>query len=162
MQSLSSAKEAIKAELAHVRQGAEYYQSLASALEEALAKLESVESDGGETAKPRGRKRATAKKAAKRGRPVGRPSKSASEKLPPTGMDFWLKLISDEPKSASDILNAAVSELGLQQPNGDQMKKLSQRQTYALNTLVKENKIADSGARRSRRFFVRSMSDTRH
>lgn len=161
MQSLSSAKEAIKAELAHVRQGAEYYQSLASALEEALAKLESVEAEGTEASRPHGRKRATAKKAAKRGRPVGRPSKSSEERLPPTGMDFWLKLISDEPKSASDILNAAISELGIQ-PNDDQMKKLSQRQTYALNTLVKENKIADSGARRTRRFFVRSMSDTRH
>jgi hypothetical protein len=161
MQSLSSAKEAIKAELAHVRQGAEYYQSLASALEEALAKLESVEAEGTDTAKPRGRKRAAAKKAAKRGRPAGRPSKSTEDRLPPTGMDFWLKLISDEPKSAGDILKAAVSELGIE-PNQDQMKKLSQRQTYALNTLVKENKIADSGARRTRRFFVRSMSDTRH
>jgi hypothetical protein len=161
MQSLSSAKEAIKAELAHVRQGAEYYQSLASALEEALAKLESVEADGAENIKPRGRKRGAVKKVAKRGRPAGRPSKSSGEKLPPTGMEFWLKLISDEPKSAGDILNAAVSELGIE-PNDDQMKKLSQRQTYALNTLVKENKIADSGARRTRRFFVRGMSDTRH
>ena len=160
MQSLSSAKEAIKAELAHVRQGAEYYQSLASALEEALAKLESVESEGTEPTR-RGRKPGTARKAAKRGRPAGRPAKSSGEKLPTTGMDFWLKLISDEPKSASDILHAAVSELGIE-PTGDQMKKLSQRQTYALNTLVKENKIADSGARRTRRFFVRSMSDTRH
>ncbi|HEX7647690.1 MAG TPA: hypothetical protein VF450_09825, partial [Noviherbaspirillum sp.] len=112
MQSLSSAKEAIKAELAHVRQGAEYYQSLASALEEALAKLESVETEGAENIKPRGRKPGAAKKAAKRGRPAGRTSKSSGDKLPPTGMEFWLKLISDEPKSAGDILNAAVSELG--------------------------------------------------
>lgn len=76
-------------------------------------------------------------------------------------MDFWLKLISDEPKSASDILHAAVSELGID-PNDEQLKKLSQRQTYALNTLVKESKIADSGARRTRRFFLRGMSDVRH
>lgn len=164
MQSLASAKEALKAELAHVRQGAEYYQSLASALEEALAKLESVDSEEVEPARPRQQKQraAAAKKVvAKRGRP-GRPAKSAtSDRLPPTGMDFWLKLISDEPKSASDILDAAVSELGID-PNKDQLKKLSQRQTYALNTLVKENKIADSGARRTRRFFARGGSEMHH
>lgn len=162
MQSLASAKEALKAELAHVRQGAEYYQSLALALEEALAKLESVEFEEAEPTKPRQQKRAAAKKAVvKRGRP-GRPAKSAGgNRLPSTGMDFWLKLISDEPKSASDILNAAVAELGID-PNRDQLKKLSQRQTYALNTLVKENKIADSGARRTRRFFMRGMSEARH
>lgn len=163
MQSLASAKEALKAELAHVRQGAEYYQSLASALEEALARLESVESEDVETAKPPRQKRVAAAKktVVKRGRP-GRPAKSAGgDRLPPTGMDFWIRLISDEPKSASDILNAAVAELGID-PNKDQLKKLSQRQTYALNTLVKENKIADSGARRTRRFFMRGASDARH
>lgn len=164
MQSLASAKEALKAELEHVRQGAEYYQSLVSALEEALAKLEGFEPEDEEMVKPpRQQKRAETapKKAAKRGRP-GRPAKgTTSDRLPPTGMDFWLKLISDEPKSAGDILNAAVSELGID-PNDEQLKKLSQRQTYALNTLVKENKIADSGARRTRRFFVRGMSEARH
>jgi len=163
MQSLASAKEALKAELDHVRQGAEYYQSLVVALEEALAKLEGfVEPEDEEmmsqTPRPPKRSVVAPKKAAKR----GRPAKSAvGGRLPPTGMDFWLKLISDEPKSASDILNAAVSVLGID-PNEEQLKKLSQRQTYALNTLVKENKIADSGARRTRRFFVRGMSEARH
>jgi hypothetical protein len=174
MQSLNSAKEAIKAELAHVRQGAEYYQNLANALEEALEKLESVDFD--EPQERQSGRRATGKRAAKSadgavstgkrgpGRPagkstgkVGRPSKSASsggQRLPKTGMDFWMQLISGEPKSAGDILNDAISQLGLQ-PDGDQKKKLVQRQTYALNTLVKENRIADEGSRRTRKFFVR-------
>ncbi|NEX63048.1 hypothetical protein [Noviherbaspirillum galbum] len=183
MQSLTSAKEAIKAELAHVRQGAEYYMNLANALEEALEKLESVEGSGDDDRKggQRGRRgtrsaktassstgaskrtvaaragRGAAKQAAKG---AGRAAKSAGGRLPKTGMDFWMKLLSQEPKSAGDILNAAISQLGLQ-PDGDQKKKLVQRQTYALNTLVKENKIGDEGSRRTRRFFVRGGEQAR-
>jgi hypothetical protein len=183
MQSLNSAKEAIKAELAHVRQGAEYYQSLANALEEALEKLESVDFDEPqERQSSQSGRRATGTRTAKSaagaastgrrgpGRPagktagkVGRPAKSAStggKRLPKTGMDFWMQLISGEPKSAGDILNDAISQLGLQ-PDGDQKKKLVQRQTYALNTLVKENRIADEGSRRTRKFFVRGGEPAR-
>jgi hypothetical protein len=181
MQSLNSAKEAIKAELAHVRQGAEYYMNLANALEEALEKLESVDIDDRQDRKAgkQGRGKRAAKSAAgagergaqagaergkggaKRAGKVGRPAKSGGgQRLPKTGMDFWMKLMSEEPKSAGDILNAAISQLGMQ-PDGEQKKKLVQRQTYALNTLVKEKKIADEGSRRTRRFFVRGGEQAR-
>ncbi|NEX62552.1 hypothetical protein [Noviherbaspirillum galbum] len=176
MNSLDSAKKAIKAELAQARQGAEYYLSLASALEDALEKLESARPamKASRTAKnvmlngksarraAPGRKTGTGR-SAKAGTAAGKSGKApaGTSALPKTGMAFWIDLLSEEPKSAGDILKAAMDRLGLANPDSEQKKKLIQRQTFALNTLVKDKKIADEGTRRARRFFVRNGEQSR-
>jgi hypothetical protein len=154
MSNLGSAKAAIQAELTHAREGAAYYESLVNALEEALARLDSV---GPSNLKAPGRKAmkgiAIDVKPA-RGR-RGRKPKSeggGGGELPGTRKDFWLGLIDAEPKSAVDVVNAAVGTLSFT-PSKDQVKKLSQRATYALNTMVKSGEISDSGSGRARRFF---------
>ena len=152
MSNLGSAKDAIKAELKHAREGVSYYQSLVTALEEALARLDSV---GPETAKAPGRKVAAAEKPGRgrRGRKPRALNGAGSEgELPGTRKEFWVDLIDADPKSAVDVVNAAVDKLGFK-PSRDQVKKLSQRATYALNTMVKSGEISDSGSGRARRFF---------
>lgn len=159
MSNLVSAKQALRAELAHARQGAAYYQSLADTLEEALEKLEHVD----QAAVPRKRGRrpaaaaataAAAETPARRGRKPGRRRAARDSGLPSTAKDFWPSLITDQPQSAGDILRAAVNKLGIS-PTEEQMKKLAQRATFALNNLVKKNAIEDSGSGRGRRFFLR-------
>jgi hypothetical protein len=61
-------------------------------------------------------------------------------------------LIDTQPKSAVDVVNAAVAKLDFT-PTREQVKKLSQRATYALNTMVRSGEISDSGSGRARRFF---------
>lgn len=154
MSNLGSAKTAIKAELTHAREGVSYYQSLVDALEEALARLDSVSSDG---AKVPGRKPAPEAKGKATGKRRGRKprvDKGGEQEgdLPFTGKNFWTDVIDAQPKSAVDVVHAAVDKLGFR-PTRDQVKKLSQRATYALNTLVKNGEISDSGSGRARRFF---------
>lgn len=72
--------------------------------------------------------------------------------LPSTGKDYWPNLVGVQPRSAPEILAAAIHQLGFQ-PTRDQVKKLAQRQTFALNTLVKAGKIQDTGAGRERMFL---------
>jgi hypothetical protein len=72
--------------------------------------------------------------------------------LPFTGGDFWPNLVTAEPQSASDILNAAIVSLGFT-PTKAQIQKLAGRQTFAVNALVKAGTIQDSGKGRERRFF---------
>jgi hypothetical protein len=155
MSNLKSARQAIKAELEHARKGATFYQSRVEALEEALAKIDDV--DAG-TEKISGRSKAARAEApatpAKRGRKARSQPAGNGAKLPSTGKEFWPNLITEQPQSAKDILNAAVKSLGIS-PSKEQMKKLSQRQTSALHNLIKTNAIADSGAGRERRFFRR-------
>jgi len=92
---------------------------------------------------------------ARRGRPAkatkGRASKGPND-LPFTGGDYWPDLITSEPQSGSDVLRAAIAGLGFE-PSADQVKKLTQRMTFVLNSLVKAKKIQDSGSGRERRFF---------
>lgn len=151
MSNLGSAKSAIKAELQHARKGVAYYQSLVAALEEALLRLDAV---GPEAAKGPGRKAAGEK--AVRGRRGRKPRlEVAGEQegnLPGTRKEFWVDLIDSEPKSAVEIVQAAVRKLDFT-PTKEQVKKLSQRATYALNTMVKSGEISDSGTGRARRFF---------
>ncbi|TFW10246.1 hypothetical protein E4K72_01865, partial [Oxalobacteraceae bacterium OM1] len=66
MSNLGSAKQALRAELAHARQGAAYYQSLAETLEEALEKLETV--DSGTTSRRSARSAAEPAQPKRRGR----------------------------------------------------------------------------------------------
>jgi hypothetical protein len=159
MSNLKSARQSIHAELEHARQGVAYYLTRVEALEEALAKLESVESTTGVPARPskasKVPKAPKAQKARGQGK-VGRPPRAQAvgngAKLPSTGKGFWPNLVTAQPQSAPEILDAAIKALGIS-PSKDQVKKLSQRQTSALNTLVKAREIADSGSGRERRFF---------
>jgi hypothetical protein len=155
MSNLKSAKQAIRAELEHARKGAMFYQSRVDALEEALAKIDSVE--GSPDKSTNGSKSRHAAAPAKRGRkpriqPRGNGANGAS--LPSTGKDFWPNLITAQPQSAKEILEAAIRALGISLSK-DQLKKLSQRQTSALHNLVKAHAIGDSGHGRERRFFKR-------
>lgn len=157
MSNLKSARQAIKAELDHARKGAMFYQSRVEALEEALAKIDSVETNGS-AASPMSKAGKTAASAGKvkrgrkaRGQAAGEKS-NGSDKLPSTGKDFWPNLITTQPQSAKEILNAAIETLGIS-PSKEQLKKLSQRQTSALHNMIKANVISDSGAGRDRRFF---------
>jgi hypothetical protein len=157
MSNLKSARQAIKAELEHAREGAMFYQSRVDALEEALAKIDSVETNGS-TASPLSKAGKTPANAGriKRGRKARGQAENGksngSDKLPSTGKDFWPSLITAQPQSAKEILNAAIKTLGIS-PSREQLKKLSQRQTSALHNMIKSNVISDSGAGRDRRFF---------
>lgn len=151
MSNLGSAKSAIKAELQHAREGVAYYQSLVVALEEALGRLDSV---GPEAVKAPGRKAVAEKPMrGKRGRKARAEVAGEQEgNLPGTRKDFWVDLVDTQPKSAVEVVNAAVQKLDFT-PTKEQVKKLSQRATYALNTMVKSGEIQDSGNGRARRFF---------
>ncbi len=163
MSNIDAAKAALQAELSQAKQGLAYYQSQVSALEATLSQLGALGSVG--AAKPagakRGRKPGKTVKAEKpvkaaRGRPAkakkgGRAAKGPND-LPFTGGDYWPDLVGSEPQSASDILNASVSGLAFE-PTKEQVKKLAQRMTFVLNSLVKAGKIKDSGSGRGRRFF---------
>ncbi|HCE08693.1 MAG TPA: hypothetical protein DEQ40_08865, partial [Oxalobacteraceae bacterium] len=72
--------------------------------------------------------------------------------LPSTGGDYWPNLLTEQGQHSSEILKSAIDKLGFT-PTNTQIKKLTQRMTFALNALVKANKIQDSGAGRERVFF---------
>jgi hypothetical protein len=135
-----------------------YYQSLIEALEKTLAQLDAVEAPlaaampqaaavkrGAAPAKaPRAAKPAPAKTSGE--------SKGGGRDLPFTGGDYWIYLLSDQPKTGVEILKAAVDSLGFS-PNKMQVKKLSGRMIFALRTLLAAKKIKDSGSGRNRRYF---------
>lgn len=169
---LTSARQAIQAELSHARQGAAFYSARVEALETALTQLESVDTDDMAlldqdediTVTRTGAK----KRAGKRGRPArkaasdapmrtrkGRKAAAKGEQagLPTTGAEFWLELVTNEPKSAVDIANAAAAYLGLDAGQKTQIQKLKQRVAPALATLVATQKIQHAGAGRQRRYF---------
>jgi hypothetical protein len=157
MSNLVSAKAAIRAEIAHAKKGAAYYQSLVQALEEALSRLDRV-NDAPMPVKKAGRKSvasvidAAMEMPKKRGRKPGSKNKKTGAGLPSTGKNFWPDMMTDEPQSAAEVLQAAAEKLGIDK-TPDQMKKLTQRATFALNDLVKKGIIADSGSGRGRRFL---------
>ena len=178
---LKSARQAIEPELDHARQGAAYYAARVEALETALQQLDSVEGDSAASLKGaanaggmkrsavHGRRRAHAASngtgngngsartragVAKRGRKTGAAAgaKRSGSTLSTSG-DFWLSLVSEEPRSAVDIANAAIETLGIQPDQKAEIQKLKQRVSPALAGLVSAHKINDSGAGRERRFF---------
>lgn len=178
---LKTARQAIEAELSHAKKGIAYYMSCVEALETALHQLESVEGEQPSTkgapplastksekanGRKRGRKAHGAKTSAsatasaspkgngaKRGPKPRAGSLTEAGTLPPTGGDFWLNLVSDQPQSAVDISNAAISALGIEPDQKELIQKLKQRVSPALASLVSAQKIRDSGAGRERRFF---------
>jgi hypothetical protein len=157
MSNIESARAAIEAELSHAKNGLDYYHSRIGALEKMLAQLSGFQgtatpptaaSRGKRGRKPLVLKAAQVEKAPK----VKAARKSGSSGLPFTGGDFWQNLVLDEPRSFPDILDAAISTLGIE-PTKTQRQKLSGRMIFAINALVKTKKIRDSGSGRARRFF---------
>lgn len=153
MSNLKSAELAIQAELDHAKQGLAYYQSKVEALEEALAKVHSVQTVMSEdsnvprAAKARVSAPAPKSQAKRRSQPT-----VENDKLPSTGKDFWPNLLTDDPQSPAEILSAAIKALGIS-PSADQTKKLSQRQANALSVMAKNGDINTVGDGRSRRYF---------
>jgi hypothetical protein len=154
MSNLESAKAAIQAELSHAKQGLAFYHSRIDSLEKMLTQLASVSSVGGITATKgsRGRKPAATAVMKSGKKQKGRKESTGGNELPFTGADFWPNLVLEQPQSASEILKAAIASLGFA-PTKLQAQKLAGRMTFALNALVKSNKIQDSGKGRERRFF---------
>jgi hypothetical protein len=146
MSNLKAARQAIQAELNHARQGAAYYQERVAALEEALAKIDSVDLAESAMQSPKAVKPNNAGSKKVKGK------RATEGDLPPTGGDFWLRLITNQPQSAREILEAAVKAIGIL-PSKEQLKKLSQRQTNALHNMVKAKMVSDAGSGRARRFF---------
>jgi len=179
---LASARQSIQAELAHAREGIAFYMERVEALENALSQLEHVEegldvdrppkrgktgqrtrgADRGEAKNGRtaGDGRRTSRKEAAgatgKTRRAGTAKSSGGAKtesaLPKTGIEFWLELVTESPKTAVDIANAAVSRLGLAANQREQIQKLKQRVAPALASLVKAGRIEDSGSGRDRRY----------
>lgn len=162
MSNIAAAKAALEAELSQARQGMAYYQSQVHALEQALKQLSGLNLvETGSGGAKRGRKPGKVTKETKpakagRGRPAKAKKSTRAVKgpndLPFTGGDYWPNLVKSEPQSASEILNASIAGLTFE-PTKEQVKKLAQRMTFVLNSLVKTGGIKDSGSGRGRRFF---------
>lgn len=149
MSNLRSAKESLAAELAHARQGLAFYDARVAALEETLNTLETLNAEIGDKPHRQERQqRAPRTQTSARG---GRGRKESGG-LPATGKEFWTSLVTNQPRSTREILEAAIQTLDID-PSRDDLKKLSQRQANALHMLVKEKVISDSGSGRERRFF---------
>ncbi len=152
MSNLESARASIEAELTHAKQGAAHYQARITALENTLSQLASISTPAKASSAATKRPAPAPHKAAKaKAAKVAKKSKR-DDGLPSTGGDIRTNLITTTPQSNVDILNAAVASMGIA-PNKDQIKKLNQRLTFALNALVNTKQIKDSGKGRERRFF---------
>jgi hypothetical protein len=169
MANIDSAKAAIEAEIGHARKGLDFYQTRVEGLQRVLESIASIDGKSshialaGTAPQKRGRKpkaanqvNETAAKASggsgakRKGR--GSAAASGGNDLPFTGGSYWSDLITSEPKSAGDVRDAAVAALGFT-PTKQQVQKLANRMTFALNALVKSGEIRDSGHGRERRFF---------
>jgi len=154
MSNLENAKAAIEAEIIHAKEGFAFYASRVKALERTLLQLSNLGAEEGaasEAATPtaikRGQKAGTKKSSKK-----AKGAQAGGNELPFTGKDFWPDLVTAEPRSASEILQAAIGRLGFT-PTKEQVQKLTGRMIFAINSLVKANVIQDSGKGRERRFF---------
>lgn len=164
MSDLNAAKLAIEAELVRAEQGLQFYVTQVESLKSALAGLAKVEE---------GLIQALGAKENRR-RPAGRASQTARSRnaartksdlkakaetmkaaadLPITGSDYWLQYIGNEPRTAVEITAAAIAALGFI-PTPEQVKVLKQRVAPSLDILVRNKRIKDTGAGRSRRFSL--------
>ena len=167
---LKSAKRAIEAEMSYAKQGAAYYLARVEALENALHQLESVDTSSkgvsGDTKAKRINSRnlphrsATSHASALQTNKTKSGAKNTSasklhgtDNLPPTGRDFWFNLVNNQPQSAVDISNAALTALGIRPDQKEQIQKIKQRVSPALASLVATQRIKDAGSGRARRFF---------
>jgi len=157
MSNLESARAAIQAEISHAKEGLSFYQSRIESLEKMLGQLADFNGapngapSGGPIKGKRGRKPGVSIAAKPSKKKAGKEATNGHD-LPFTGGDYWTNLVLEEPRSASDILDAAIASLDFT-PTKTQVQKLAGRMTFALNTLVKTDKIKDSGRGRERRFF---------
>jgi hypothetical protein len=153
MSNLKTARHTIEAELRHVEKGIAFYQAKAAALQAALEQIDSAEGAPSRKARePRQTRQAAPSGAAtKRGRKAG--TKKQDKGLPRMTRDYWLEFISQQPRSAVEITNAAIAsfEPPLDQ---DQAKKIRQRATQALQALLSTKQIKDVGTGRQRRYFL--------
>ena len=160
MSNLQTATLAIEAEIVHANNGLAYYAARVQALEQALAELRNVK-ESSDVSSPRAKLPKTLSAATTAGTGVKglkktakkktRPEKESAE-LPSTGGAYWPNLLTDQGQHSSAILKSAIDQLGFT-PTKTQIKKLTQRMTFALNALVKTKKIQDSGSGRDRLFF---------
>jgi hypothetical protein len=162
-ENLNAATAAIVAEIAHTKAGLAHYANRLSALEKTLAELKDLghgmtsvasKQESGKVLPVKGVKRPGKEKLKAAKSKVAKASAAIDNgpELPPTGGDFWPSLVVEQPRSNAEIMDAAIARFGFI-PTPAQVKQLANRQTFALNTLVNQKKIQDSGAGRSRRFF---------
>lgn len=148
MSNLAKARQAIQAELNHAEQGVAYYQKRVEALRAALEQLE--HSDNPQvTAQRKTRAAGSVPQGSKR--TGARKSGSSRQGLPKTSQEFWLGFISQQPKTAAEIANAAVASLDFT-PTAQQAKQLKSRLAPTLQALLKAKKVQDSGSGRDRKY----------
>ena len=159
MSNLHTAKLAIEAEIAHAKQGLDYYAEKVKSLEQALAGIVQAEGSTSAASSTSSKTLKSPTKAGKRKTSAGKRGGNAQAgaatqvaELPSTGGDYWKNLVATEPKSGRAILAEAINGLGFT-PTKAQVGKLMNRMTFALNSMVKAGAIQDSGTGRERRFF---------
>lgn len=152
-----SAAKVIEDELKQARQAVTFYIKRIEALEDILATLSSI--DAPVTAsRGRATKKGTTAKASKKVAEKAGGKGTRSAKLPATGKEFWLGLLTDTPQSAAEVFKAAIATLRIR-PNPDDRKKLSQRMANALSILSKDGEIKGEGERRTR-LYSKQTSNT--
>lgn len=155
---LSTAKQAIQAEISHAKEGVAYYEKRVQVLTQALQQLEvAANPDQLQTNKVSGKRAGSRKPGRPRLSNQVSPAKGRSQKLPATGDAYWSGFVKAEPQTAPEILKAAVATLGFT-PASTDVKKLRNRMVFQLNSLVRTKKIADTGKGRDRKFFKTSDS----
>lgn len=152
MSNLKAARQTIEAELRHAEEGIAYYQAKAQALRSALEQLNTAEGGSSRRSEQHTSASAATVPQAKRARKSGTASKR-NRSLPRMNRDFWLGFISQEPRSAIEIINAAIASFD-PALDADQSKKIKQRATQALQALLSAKQIKDVGAGRQRRYFL--------
>lgn len=152
-----SAAKVIEDELKQARQAVTFYTKRIEALEDILATLSSI--DVPVTAsRGRATKKANTAKAPKKVAEKAGARGTRSSKLPATGKEFWLGLLTDTPQSAAEVFKTAIATLRIR-PNPDDRKKLSQRMANALSILAKDGQVKGEGERRTR-LYSRKISNT--
>lgn len=159
MSNLKFARDVIRAELQHAKQGLAYYEERVQQLESALQQVDSLNGPGKTKTAPKTTEKNARAETYSGVRPKGKASHSSSGRnssaLPKTGGDFWMRHVSKKPKSAVDIANTAAAALKLD-PEKDQdlVRVLKSRVAPALQNLVNTKRVQDQGIGRERRFFV--------
>lgn len=81
-------------------------------------------------------------------------TKAGNAKVPATPAAFWLKHITAEARSNSEILASAAEELKVDQADKEIMDALKNRLATNLKNFVTDNKIKSSGERKGRKYFL--------
>lgn len=121
MSRLKFARDAIRAELKHAKQGLAYYEERVQQLESALQQVAPLNGLGKTKTAPKTAKTNARAKKQSEDWPQVKASDSSSDRngsaLPKTGVDFWMRHMSKKPKSGDDIANAAATTLQLDPEN---------------------------------------------